>query len=73
MRHPATVPRVCLPVRHRGAPAAPSHAKKRASSSQHRASAQRTAWEDEFDKLEALFGDGLAGLSGLELADTGDE
>ena len=40
----------------------------RASASDHRASAQRTEWEEEFDKLVALFGDGLAGLSGLELA-----
>ena len=44
------------------------YAKKRASASNHRANAQRTEWEEEFDKLVALFGDGLAGLSGLELA-----
>ena len=54
------------PSRGRGVPM--SLARKRASASDHRASAQRTEWEEEFDKLVALFGDGLAGLSGLELA-----
>ena len=47
----------------------PTHQKKKASASHHRATAQRTDVEEEFEKLEALFGDGLAGLSGLELAD----
>ena len=54
------------PSRNRGVPL--SYAKKRASASNHRASAQRTDWEEKFAKLVALFGDGLAGLSGLELA-----
>lgn len=43
-------------------------AKKRASASHHRAHAEGSAWQIEYDKLQELFGDGLAGLSGLVLA-----
>lgn len=43
-------------------------AKKRASAGHHRAHAEVSAWEREYDKLQELFGDGLAGLSGLVLA-----
>lgn len=63
----ALLPASCASPRGVAAPGS-SHKPRRPSARDHRVAAQPDAWERTLEALEATFGEGLAGLSGLVLA-----